>query len=354
MAHEWDRGVLASSSWHQLETLGNMSTAADIIAHGETSGAWPTALFYAALVARSEDGPELTVPGLEAIVGAYQSHADRVLGVVGGRYRETTPDEWRSLVSAAVDAGAKPTGAFSLREGKRVLATFEVGSGSGIVDHLVLADSFDGSLRLTAGTSSVRVVCANTLSAAMSSDGAHMARLRHTASLETRINALRDAIGDAVKTGSKVRAMFEAASSTVLNKARAKAAFDAMFPEAPEDATLVAKTRAENTRHAARIAAAMPINKVGSTPGNLATLWNAATYLVDRREDGTYRSARGDADGLDSMLFGARAKQVAEIQTMVEVLMADGTSQAMSVPQAADAGALVPGEGRILDMMLDR
>ncbi len=355
MTHEWDRGVLASSSWHGLEELGAMATSDDMVKHGERSGAWPTFLAYAPLMAHAEDGRQLAVPALTALVGSYANHADRVLGVNGGRYHETDPAEWRALCRAACDAGAQPTGAFSLRGGSRVLATFEVGSGAGIVDHLVLADSFDGSLRLTAGTTSIRVVCANTLSAAMSSDGEHMARLRHTASLETRINSLRAAIGDAVRTGSKVRAAFETASSMVLKRETAMAAFDALFPAAADDATPVAKARAENIRDDARVAASMTINKVGARPGNLATLWNAATYLVDRRADGTARPARGDADKIDSLLFGARAKRLEQIQTIIQVIMANGTVQDMSVPEAVQAGAgdNLIGSGKILASMFE-
>src|SRR5678809_981078 len=44
MAHLWDRGVLDASSWHGLEELGTFSSAADMIAHGERTGAWPVAV----------------------------------------------------------------------------------------------------------------------------------------------------------------------------------------------------------------------------------------------------------------------------------------------------------------------
>ena len=351
MAHEWHRGVLAASSWHGLETVAEMHTAEDIVAHGETSGAWPIAL-------RSEDvytSGGLRAPG-SAIVASYLAHPDRALSVVGDRYRATTPDEWRTLVRAATAAGARPTGAFSLRDGTRVLATFEIGSGSGLVDHLMLADSFDGTLQLTAGTSSVRVVCANTLKAAMQADGKGMAKLRHTASLEEKINVLADTIGESIASGRKVRDLYDRASRTVLPADAARAAFDALFPSAPDDASQRAKTRAENERTDARIAARRPENAVGGAAGNVASLWNAATWLVDREADGATRECRGGADRLDSLLFGARSKRIAEIETvierLVEVVRPDGTTEAVAVAEAVAMG--VPAEqAGLLDWILD-
>lgn len=221
------------------------------------------------------------------------------------------------------------------------MATFEVGESNGLRTNLVLADSFDGSLKLTCGSTSIRVVCANTMSMFLRADGNDAAQLRHTASLEAKVVALASAIESTIATGKKVRETFKAASEMKLNRDQAQAAFDALFPEADKDATKAQITRAENTRRDAKIAATLDVNKVGDK-GTLATLWNAATYLVDReitsRPEGTFRQARGGADALDSLLFGTRADRVQEIQTLVEVILRDGTVQTMPATQALDVG----------------
>lgn len=333
MSHEWDRGVLANSSWHGLEEIGMFTDADSMIAHGERCGAWPVDL---------ETGVSLTTPegllaSVTAIVARYASHPSRVVGVVGSRYRATTPEEFRGLIRAITEAGAKPTGAFSLRNGTRVLATFQVGEHDGKRTNLVIADSFDGSMRLMVGFTVIDVVCANTLAAAFAQDGESWAKIRHTASLEDKVAALTETIGEAVQRGTSVAELHERATKTVLKPAAARAAFDALFPPAAEDASQSAKTRAENLRQEARDACALEINKRGQAPGTVATLWNAATWLVDRKVSGESRKARG-GDQLDSMLFGSRAKRIAEIQTKVEVLMADGSVQEMTVPEATEAG----------------
>ena len=111
MAHDWDRGVLNASSWHGLEELGTFATSADMIAHGERTGAWPVAVQLRALQVA---GFECEPPTEQAVVASYVNHRARSVGVVGSRYTATTPESWRSLVQAAEKAGAKPTGAFSL------------------------------------------------------------------------------------------------------------------------------------------------------------------------------------------------------------------------------------------------
>lgn len=321
-----------------------MVGADGMIDAGERTGAWPVSLESEELFTSS--GLKAPRTGLRAM---YRSHDPACVGVVGDRYRATTPHGWRDLMRAAVAAGARPTGAFSLREGSRVLATFEVGVSNGLRTQLLVADAFDGSMKLTCGTTSVRVVCANTLSRALSTDGSAMAALLHTASLETKVNALTASIGDAVKHGETVRAAYEAAEKTAMFRHEADKVFDLLFPEAPEGSTGRTRTIADNARQEARAAAAMPINNCGPT---VATLWNAATYLVDRRGDGSTRETRG-GDMLDSMLFGARARRVEEIQTIIEVIMRDGTVRPMCAAKAVEEGVDRQIVGRkILEGML--
>jgi hypothetical protein len=345
MAHEWHRGVLTASSWHGLEEVGVMADEGAMIGAGERSGAWPVSLRFDTLKTASG----LVAPG-RAVVAAYAGHPEACLSVVGDRYRATTPEEWRGLVKAATAAGAKPTGAFALRDGSRVLATFEVGQTNGLRTQLVVADSFDGSMRLTCGFSSIRVVCANTLSAAMSVDGEDMAKLRHTRSLETKVNVLAAAIADTVKKGDRVREAYHATEATHLTKQQALDVFDKLFPPAPEDADRAAQTKAENVRKDARRAMWRAENNVGPT---LATMWNAATWLVDRTATGEARPTRGGS-ALDSLLFGSRGERVQEIQTMIEVILKDGTTQAMPAADALAIGADAQSVGRkVLDSMLD-
>lgn len=352
MSHEFDRGVMNKSSWHGLEAIGAMPDAAAMIAHGEASGAWPVRVERVGLFAAVDPNVGMTLRSpVDGMLATYAGHSPRVLGAVGSRYTPTTPEQWRDLVRAACEAGAKPCGAFSLRGGAHVLAVFEVAS-NGFKDYLCLSDSFNGDTRLCGGGASVRVVCANTQAAWFSNDNKGIAKLRHTASLAEKARLLEVAIRSAIANGASVRELYHAAESTKLPRATAEQLFDRLWPRAPEGASKATVTRAEERRVEATTAMALQVNHAGDS---VATMWNAATYLVDRRADGSPRKCRGGADMLDSMLFGSRAARVAEIQEhVVEIIMADGSVRPMTVPAAVEAGVDTDQLGaRLLAEMLE-
>jgi hypothetical protein len=341
MSHAWDRGVFTAekqaSSWHQFADMVDMVSAADLISKGERSGALPTAI-RDKVALHTSDGIGTDIAW--AVVASYAQHPDRVVGVNGERYRANTPAEYRQLVTDIVATGAQPSGIFSLRQGRQVLSTFELTAHGDLHTHLLLVDSFDGSTRTSLGSTTIDVVCANTL--AMSQrDAGGWATVPHSACAAQRLPLLASACADAIAEGAKVADTYARAMAAILTPVQAKAAFDAVFPPAADDASPRAKTAAENARDEARAAAMTDINRRGNTPGTLATLWNTATYLVDREADGTARATRS-ATSLDSILFGRRAERVAEVMALVEVILADGTVQAVSVPQATAMG--VPGD----------
>ncbi len=63
MSSEWHRGVLTASSWHGLEDIGVMADDQAMIAHGESSGAWPIAIRFADVFATSQDGEPFKLQG---------------------------------------------------------------------------------------------------------------------------------------------------------------------------------------------------------------------------------------------------------------------------------------------------
>lgn len=321
MAHMWDRGVLSASSWHGLEEIGVFTDARSMVEHGYDSGAWPVEVFLTASEARLPDGTLVTSDEEKSVIATYKQHKPRIVGVNGNRYHFNTPKAWAELCEAAEQAGGKPTGAFSLCGGRKILATFEVnGRDNGIATNLMIADSFDGTQKLTVGFTSVRVVCANTLAMALKGDGQGMAMLKHNSTLNQKVEGLKLAIETALESGKSVRDMFELASTVNVSNELIAKAFDSLFPEASEDSSDHAKTRAENNRDEGRIAMSLGINLIGSG-NNLASLWNAATWLVDRENDGSPR-VRQNSDPLESLLFGQRGKRIAQIQTVIQDTLA--------------------------------
>ena len=337
--------ALTSSSWAGLNEPGVFADAGALIAEGQRKGHFPVSLAFDSM--RTAGG--LAVPG-RAMVATYANHPERCLAAVGKKYHYTDPQDFSTLIHAATAAGAQGTGTFAWKG--TIMATFQVGAANGLRTQLIIADSFDGSRKLTCGFSSIRARCANQMSAIMRQDGAGMALLRHTASLEAKIKVLSESIGAAIVAGDSVRNTYHAAESARLTVAQAESVFDALFPVASEDDSPNTRTRAENARSEARQAMARHENNCGPT---LATLWNAATWLVDRKPNGETRQAKGGSDMLDSLLFGARGERIQEIQTIVELVMRDGSIQSVTAGDALAMGVDAKQVGRSVleDMLAD-
>lgn len=353
MSHEFYSGAMAKSSWHRLEKIAEMPDARSMIKLGESTGAWPTELALEPMT--TESG--LVVPG-QCIVADYADGSRKAHKAVSDGYRYLDPKEWRATIEAAVAAGAKPAGAFALgAQGGKLIATFEIdgsGRGSGAFrNFLNLFDSVDQSTSFGAGGSSIRVVCANTFAAFVGRDGSKAARIRHTKSINDRAEMLREAIEGHIEDGNAIAELYEQARGTEIHADEMMGLIAQLFPVPAEDkASKAAITRAQRRQVDAGRAMTLAVNDEGPT---VASVWNAATFLVDRDGDGEFRSTRGPADPLESMMFGSRGKRVEEVrQAMVKVLRPDGSEDEVTAPEAASMGVDARQIGRsILGDMLN-
>lgn len=355
-------------------TSAAAKTADTFIARAEQAGLWPVEVMAAKpQITLEHSGQQHTIAAsrYSGLAGVYADGSVSCLGINGGRYNATKPEEWRKLVRAAVEAGTKPlnSGRGATAWGSKVSAEFRIGttSGQGLEANLCLTDSFDGSCRLSVTPRVIRGRCTNTLRgyAREMGDKVHAdfvrgLRVRHTASLRELVKYLALGIPRVLAEAELLDQLLSRASSVHLPAKAAQIAFDRLFPTAeqaaasagkdPGGVTQKARTQAENRRAAARIACAMECNKMGG-PGNLGSLWMGATFLVDRTETGEDRRLRNNADPTEAMLFGERGRRVEEIREFVQVVLADGTIEEMSVSGALEAGA-VDGAA-ILNSMLN-
>jgi len=174
---------------------------------------------------------------------------------------------------------------------------------------------------------------------------------RHDSSLSEKIEVMASAIGDSITRGIATAEVYAKAEAAALTRDGFEHLFDALFPKAPEDASKKLATMRGNARSDAMAAVAHPVNRAHDGR-NVASLWNAATYLVDRKVDGTPRGSRDALVG--GLLFGAQAKRVEDIGHIIEVMMADGTCEHMTSYEATAAGVDTGQIGSsILDAMLE-
>ncbi len=341
---EWNAGALTSSSWHGLEEVRSMETADDMIAAGNDLLAWPTSTKLEDAVTASG----LKLP-LQAVVSGYADGSKKCHGVASEKWTPLDRKMWDSTIRAAVDAGAKPAGAFSLRGGARVLATFEItrDDGTGLRRYFQMLDSLDRSCAYIVGGTTIRTVCANTVSMSLRRDGKGMSKVRHTRSINDRAELVRQQIEAHIKEGHKVADLYKAACDTYLSTERYEEIMEALVPtEGTKGRTLSSRLR---QRDAMDVAMARPENREGDS---VASLWNAATWLVDRKADGETREIRKGSDALDSMLLGARGRRVQQVQDiMVAILRPDGSEEYVTAQQAGAEGI---DDGQIGRAMIDQ
>jgi hypothetical protein len=309
--------------------------ANELIAQGKADGHYPVALDTSELIT-----PSGLVARRQATIATYQDGSQRVVGENGGRYTALPIELWEAAQYAAEKAGAVAKRAGDLDDGRKIFAEYDLpsASGSGFEATFTMLDSFDGTTPHLGGSGFKRLFCSNQMAALARHGG--FARVTHTASIEYLSCIMHQEISNAIASGVSLRKLYDAAKGLDLTRAAADAAFDALWPKAPDDAGKRAQTIAENKRNEARIAAALPINREGSS---LATLWNAATYLTERDASGKPRQVRGNGSRDSSMLLGTMGKRLEAITetvaTLIDVIRPDGTVEALEVAEALDIGA---------------
>lgn len=144
------------------------------------------------------DGQSVKVEGKVANIRATD---DQVLGVVGDRYKIIQNEALFDFSDALLDAGAVYETAGSLRNGKRVFISMEVpegvsvaGDNGAVKSYVLVTNGHDGLHPMRAVITPVRVVCQNTLNAALGSVRSSFT-LRHTAKMEGRVAQARTALG---------------------------------------------------------------------------------------------------------------------------------------------------------------
>lgn len=338
--------IYRASSWHAEETgVEDCKTADEMIAHGERLGAFPVSVDTVPASVQV-DGQIVTSPRDRLILARYSDHAPRIVGTCKGRWTDAGRENWRDLIRAAVDAGARPAGGFSLDDGRKLCATFETDRGPAgrmgeILSHVTFADCLDGSGHLQVIESDDRTVCCNTLrrNVVQARDNGALLQARHTRSIGSKVRSIADVLGEAVANARKIRDVYAERAERRLSKSEFEHLFNALWPEAGADASSHAKTRAENERNEAFWAIKRAENDVGNTVG---TLQNGATWLVDREANGAARVPRGGGSPLGSMLLGGMGDRVEQIETIIQVFMRDGSVQEVPASQALATPGIDP------------
>lgn len=204
----------------------------------------------------------------------------------------------------------------ALYEGRKIFtclklhAPLKVGASDEIDQYVLLANSHDGSMAITAMPTNVRVVCANTLSAALA--GAQPShKIRHTANAETRVKEAFQIMGLLEGNSKANSAAYNAMKCNVLTKQEFFDYIGNIFMTPEEIAGLQKGENILTTRKKNIISDVIEFAETGigqrEALGNNLNMWyayNAVTgYLTGKK----YSSLD---DRFESMMFGDSSQKI--------------------------------------------
>lgn len=233
--------------------------------------------------------PTLGVPNYFANV---RTDTQEVLGVVGRDYQIVQNTDAFSFFDSIVgsDEGIRYETAGALGKGERIFITaklpdfIRVGKDDLIEQYLFLTTSHDGFGSISAAFTPVRVVCQNTLNAAMRSQQ-NSIRIRHTASAVDRLKQAHELMGISNSLGQQMQELYNHWAKIRIDDKQVKKLIEiAMAPGKEVLASLMEENREALSSHylntvdqALEFALSAPSQLEVTTKGTLFGAYNAVT-----------------------------------------------------------------------------
>jgi phage/plasmid-like protein (TIGR03299 family) len=240
------------------------------------------------------EGVDITVPNYYATM---RTDNNTVLGVVGRDYSIVQNRDAFSFFDAIVGGdGMQYETAGALGNGERIFITaklpgyIKVGHDDYIEKYLFLTTSHDGSGSITAAFTPVRIVCQNTLGAALR-NSSNTIKIRHTANAEDRLKEAHKVMGISNKMADELDGIFNQWTKVrITDKDVMKLIQQAMAPskevlkslKTGEELSTVFKNICDS---AFMYAMASPTQQTETTKGTLFGAFNAITgYFQNVKE----------------------------------------------------------------------
>lgn len=292
--------------WHGLgtEIVGAATAAQAITAAGLTWSVNREPVFF------KRNGALVEIPGKRAIV---REDTGAVFGVMGDGYTPIQNHQSFDFFDAIVGEGkAIYHTAGALGNGERVwiLAKLPqdimIDGGDMVEKFLLLSNAHDGTAALRMFFSPIRVVCQNTLNAALAKGQGEGIAIRHTSSALDRVAEARRALGIALKYYDD----FGRCCNELCARQITAAALDDYYRTlVPDNAKADNKARTQNIR--SDFGRLFRRGKGNSAPGVRGTWWAAYNSITEYADH--ERSTRGESalerqsNRLESSWFGSGA-----------------------------------------------
>ena len=216
-----------------------------------------------------------------------------VLSTVGERYKVVQNDELFSFADNMLDGGRWET-AGSIKNGRVVFGSLAleretVLDPNGVADivktYLVVKTSHDGSSAVEAMVTPVRVVCQNTLNAALR--GVKQSyKIRHTQTVSGKVAAAREALGLAHTYMDEFEKVAQSMIQTEITKATFDKILEAAYPRPEKD------VKGAVTKWANKVDQIEDIWTSDTTNMIATTAWGAYNAMTERLD--WFRTGRGE------------------------------------------------------------
>lgn len=268
-------------AWHKLGTVvEDAMTAEEAMRLANLSG-WnvrKTPMFTI-----DEDGNQIEADNRFATIYTNPvTRQNRYLGVVGSHYTPIQNEQHIELLDALVDSsGAHFETAGSLKGGREVFVsmklpeTMQIGGHDAVDQYIVASNSHDGTSPLKFMITPVRVVCANTLTAAVGQAQSSFS-VRHVGDAQFAMQDAREAL----KLSFKYFAEFEAAAEAMIRKQMTDDQFNGLIEQLlAKDSVETPRQEATFNKHASSI---MELWKQSETVKPVAqTYWGAYQAITE-------------------------------------------------------------------------
>ena len=311
--HEFDSGfTVATPAWHGLGKV--LAEAPDIESAVEMAGVGWTVEEHPVFADLGQSVDSVASPSDRMVQAArykalVRSDTQRVLGVVGADYQPVqNRDAFRWFDFLLHDGDATLETGGSLRDGRRVWVlaklarngTAEVLPGDEVNSYILLSNAHDGSMGVWITFTPIRVVCMNTLSAALRGLGENDVKagraltFTHTRSVQTQMDLAKNLVDLASRRFDANMDRYRVMTKVPMGDAAFEAYIDEVF-QVEDD------RRAQDLRAWTDLRGLYEDGPGAEIPGVRGTVWagfNAVTAWLD------HVRGRTDDGRLESTWFG--------------------------------------------------
>jgi phage/plasmid-like protein (TIGR03299 family) len=236
-----------------------------------------------------------------------------ILGIVGERYKVVQNESLFDFGDNLLHGGASWESAGSIKDGTVVFGSLTIpkeftldpqGANDKTTTYLLVHTSHDGSVAVQASITPVRVVCQNTLNLALGSVKQSF-KLRHTATVEGKIQVAREALGLTIRYMDDFEAEAKALFETKINDKQVYDIITSIYPKPDKD------KKASVTKWDNKISLVNDLYFDSPTNANIkGTAWGMFNALTERLD--YFKSRKTDSENTLASASGFDAMQNAE------------------------------------------